>query len=67
MFWDASLNQITLKPKGTDPTGLHKFLVIAYLLSFKDLIETAEIAYVVHPAPEDLLQNGKKPEPPNTR
>jgi hypothetical protein len=53
LFWDASLNQLTLQPQSTDPTGLHKVLVTAYLLSFKDVLETAEIAYVVNPAPED--------------
>jgi hypothetical protein len=62
IFWDASLNQLTLQPQSTDPTGLHKVLVTAYLLSFKDVLEKAEIAYVVHPAPEELLQNGEKPK-----
>ena len=51
LFWDALLNQMTLQPTSTDSTGLHKVLVTAYLLSFKDVVETAEIAYVVHPAP----------------
>ena len=55
LFWDASLNQLTLQPQSTDPTGLHKVLVTAYLLSFKDVLETTEIAYFVHPAPEELL------------
>ncbi len=66
IFWDASLNQLTLQPQRTDPTGLHKVLVTAYLLSFKDVVEKAEIAYVVHPAPEVKLQNGEKPELPDT-
>ena len=34
--------------------------------SFKDVFETAEIAYFVHPAPEELPQNAEKPEPPET-
>jgi hypothetical protein len=34
IFWDASLNQVTLHPKSTDPTGPHKILITAYLLSF---------------------------------
>jgi hypothetical protein len=66
IFWDAILNQITLKPQSTDPVGLHKVLVTAHLPSFKDVLETAEIAYVVHPAPGDLLPNEEQPEPQNT-
>ncbi len=69
IYWDASLNQVTLQPQNTDLTGLHKVLVTAFLLSFKDVLETAEIAYVVHPAPEDLLKNEeqhKQPELPDT-
>ena len=46
--WDASLNQITLQPLSTDHTGSHKVLVTAYLPSLKDVLGTAEIAYVVH-------------------
>ena len=57
IFWDASLNKVTLNPQSTDPIGLHKVLVTVYLLSFKDVLQTAEIAFVVHPATEDLLQN----------
>ena len=57
IYWDASQNQVTLQPQSTDPTGLHKVLITAFLLSFKDVVETAEIAYVVHPAPEDLQKN----------
>jgi hypothetical protein len=49
IIWDASTNQVTLQPQKTDPTGLHKFLITAFLPSFKDVIETAEIAYLVHP------------------
>ncbi len=55
--WEASNNHITIQPKSTDPTGLHKVLITAFLPSLKDVLETAEIAYFVHPAPEDLLQN----------
>ena len=66
IFWDASENQVTLQPQSTDPAGLHKVLVTAYLLRFKDVLETAEIAYVLHPAPQDLLQNTEQPEPPDT-
>ena len=44
IYWDASLNQITLQPQSTDPIGLHKVLVTGYLLSFKNVLETAEIA-----------------------
>ena len=66
LFWDASLNQMTLKPNITDPTGIHKVLVTAYLLSFKDVLETAEIAYVVQPAPEEFLKNAQKAEPLDT-
>jgi hypothetical protein len=56
------MNQLTLQPQKTDPTGLHKVLLTVYLLSFKDVLEKAEIAYVVHPEPEELLQNREKPE-----
>jgi hypothetical protein len=56
-FWDVSLNQITLQPQSTDPTGVHKVLVSAYLPSFSDELETAEIAYVVHPATGNLPPN----------
>ena len=66
IFWDASLNKVTLNPQSTDPIGLHKVLVTAYLLSFKDVLETAEIAYFVHPAPDQKLQNEEQPEPPDT-
>jgi hypothetical protein len=59
IFWDASLNQITLQPLITDPIGLHKVLITTYLLSLKNVLETAEISYVVHTSPEDLLQNVK--------
>ncbi len=34
IFWDESLNQITLQPLSTDPTGVHKVLVTAYMHSF---------------------------------
>jgi hypothetical protein len=34
--------------------------------SLKDVLETAEIAYFVKPAPEKFLQNGEKTEPPDT-
>ena len=52
LTWDASTNQLTLQPQNIDPLGLHKVLITAYLPSFKDLLETAEIAYFVHSAPE---------------
>ena len=66
IFWDASENQVTLQPQSTDPTGLHKVLITANLFSFKDVLETAEIAYVVHLAPQNLLQNEEQPEPSDT-
>jgi hypothetical protein len=66
MLWDETLNQITLQPLSTDPTGLHKVLLTAYLPSFKDVLETAEIAYVVHPAPGDLLPNEEQHDSQNT-
>ncbi len=50
------MNQVTIKPQKTDPIGLHKFLVTAYLPSFKDVLETAEIAYFVHPKSEYALK-----------
>ena len=52
LIWDASTNQITLKPQNIDPLGLHKILITSYLPSFQDVFETAEIAYFVHSAPD---------------
>ncbi len=49
------MNQVTLQPQKTDPTGLHKVLVTAYLPSFKNVLETAEMAYLLHPESEYLL------------
>jgi hypothetical protein len=43
---------------------MHKVLATAYLPSFKDVLVTAEIAYFVHPTPDDLPPNEEKPEPP---
>jgi hypothetical protein len=31
-----------------------------------DVLETAEMAFFVHPAPEELPPNAEKPEPPET-
>ncbi len=55
IVWDASIYQVTLQPQKTDPIGLHKFLVTASLPSFKDVLETAEIACFVHTKSEYLL------------
>jgi hypothetical protein len=57
IFWDTSMNQLILHPQSTDPTGLHKVMVTAYLPSSKDVLETAEIAYFVHLVPQDLPPN----------
>ena len=52
LIWDASTNQITLKPQFIDPLGLHKVLIIAFLPYFKDGLETAEISYFVKSTPD---------------
>jgi hypothetical protein len=67
IFYDASMNKVTLETQSNEPIGLHKVLITAYQPSFKDdALKTAEIAYFVHPAPENFLQNAKKLKPPET-
>ncbi len=65
IIWDASTNQITLQPLNTDLTGLHKVLITAFLPIFKDVLETAVISYLVHPA-ADLKSRKKEQSEPNT-
>ena len=57
IIWDASTNQITLQPQNTDPTGLHKVLITTFLPSIKDVLATAEIAYLVHSASDHKRKN----------
>ena len=54
-MWDASINQVTLSPQSIDPTGFYKVLLTAFLPSFKEVFETAEIAYLVHLVPESSM------------
>ena len=63
IIWDASTNQITLQPKYTDPTGLHKVLITAFVPNFKDVLETVEIAYLVHPESDHKRKNEEQSEP----
>ncbi len=41
--WDGIKYQLTLQPQSDDPLGLHKVLVIAYLPSNKDVLESVEV------------------------
>jgi hypothetical protein len=66
IFWDEKINFVNLLPQSTDPIGLRKVLITAYLPSIKYVLETAEITYFVYPAPDHYIKNKEQPEPPDT-
>ena len=66
ILWDEKINVVTFWPQSTDPIGLHKVLIAAYLPSIKDVLETAEITYFVYPAPYHHIKNEEQPEPLDT-
>jgi hypothetical protein len=50
--WNELTLQLTLHPHRDDSIGLHKILMIAYLPSLKDVIQTVEIDYFINSAPD---------------